>query len=48
MHTLVLSKTEEHYVKIFKLLFEFCNENNKKIDENRNRNWLLKALNGCN
>jgi len=34
VYTLMTSKTEELYVKMFKLLIEFCNDNNKKNDDN--------------
>jgi hypothetical protein len=33
-YALMISKTEELYVKIFKLLIEFCNDDNKKNYDN--------------
>lgn len=34
VYALMISKTEELYVKMFKLLIEFCNDNNQKINDN--------------
>lgn len=34
VYALMTSKTEELYVKMFKLLIEFCNDNNQKINDN--------------
>ena len=34
VYALMTSKTEELYVEMFKLLIEFCNDNNQKINDN--------------